>query len=140
MSAEGAPKAFFDTNVLVYRVAQGDPRQARAREVMASGGLVSVQILNEFVNMSRKKLKLEWNALEERLELLRTLCNAVIPLTDATHRQAVAIAKRYGYTIYDSMMVSSALESGCAILYSEDLRDGQRIEGLTIRNPFIASA
>ena len=138
MSAEGSQKSFFDTNILVYRTAHGDRRQARARDVMEPGGLVSVQILNEFVNVSRKKLKLEWEAIEERLELLRDLCGPVMPLTDETHRQALMIAGRYGYTIYDAMAIASALLAGCKTLYSEDMQDGQRIDLVTIRNPFKA--
>jgi predicted nucleic acid-binding protein len=48
----------------------------------------------------------------------------------------VNIARRYGYQICDSVMIAAALEAGCTTFYSEDMRDGQRIAGLTIRNPF----
>ena len=140
MSAEDARRSFFDTNILIYRTAQGDARQVRARELMASGGLISVQMLNEFVNVSRKKLNLDWQVIEQRLQLIRGLCDAVLPLTEETHEAAVDIAIRYRYSIYDALMIASALLASCDTLYSEDMQDGQRIEGLTIRNPVAGSA
>jgi predicted nucleic acid-binding protein len=55
-----------------------------------------------------------------------------------THDQALRIAERYGFQIYDSLIVAAALEAGCTTLYSEDMQDGQSIDTLTIRNPFAA--
>jgi len=57
-------------------------------------------------------------------------------LTQEVHRAAVEISVNLGYHIYDALIIASALEANCAFLYSEDLQDGQVIEGLTIRNPF----
>ena len=126
---------FFDTNVLLYAVRPEDPRAERARLLLADGGLISVQALNEFTNVARRKLGQPWGEINEKLGAVRALCE-VKPVTVATHERALALAERYGYQIYDAMQLASALENGCSILYTEDLQHGQQIEGLTIRNPF----
>ena len=127
--------AFFDTNVLLYAVRPEDPRAERARRLLADGGLISVQALNEFANVARCKLRQPWGEINEKLGAVRALCE-VKPLTVATHERALALAERYGYRIYDALQLASAIENGCSILYTEDLQHGQQIEGLTIRNPF----
>jgi len=128
---------FFDTNVLLYAVGPAGPRAERARLLLADGGIISVQALNEFANVARRKLGRSWAEISEKLGALRTLCE-VKPLTVATHERALALAERYGYQIYDALQLASAFESGCSILYTGDMQDGQQIEGLTIRNPFEA--
>ena len=68
---------------------------------------------------------------------IRAFCPQPLPITAATHEAALGIAERLGYQVYDSLIIASALEAGCATLYSEDMQDGQVVEGrLTIRNPF----
>jgi predicted nucleic acid-binding protein len=126
---------FFDTNVLLYAVRPEDPRAERGRLLLADGGLISVQALNEFTNVARRKLGQPWGEINEKLGAVRALCD-VKPLTVATHERAFALAERYGYQIYDALQLASAIENGCSILYTEDLKHGQQIEGLTIRNPF----
>ena len=126
---------FFDTNVLLYAVRLEDPRAERARLLLGDGGIISVQALNEFTSVARRKLGQPWGEIKEKLGAVRALCE-VKPLTVATHQRALALAERYGYQIYDALQLASALENGCSILYTEDLQHGQQIEGLTIRNPF----
>jgi len=133
-------RAFFDTNVLVYVLAKNDPRSRRAEELLAAGGILSVQILNEFVSVARRKLLMSWGEVSEALGAIRTLCPSPLPLTIETHEAALKIAAKHGYGIYDALVVATALEAGCETLYSEDLRDGQTIDGqVTIRNPFSQS-
>ena len=130
-------KAFFDTNVVIYAVAQNDPRRTRAEQLLANGGIVSVQVLNEFVSVARRKLRMSWKDLAKALDAIRVLCPGIVPITIETHERALRIARRYRYEIYDALIAASALEAHCVILYSEDLRDGQTIDNqLTIRNPF----
>jgi predicted nucleic acid-binding protein len=130
-------KDFLDTNVLIYAVAKNDPRASKAEALLASGGIVSVQSLNEFVSVARRKLGMSWKDVKEFLDLVRILCPNPLPISLDTHRAALAIAEKYGYNIYDALVASSALEAGCKTLYSEDLQDGQIINRqLTIRNPF----
>jgi predicted nucleic acid-binding protein len=130
-------KDFLDTNVLIYAVAKNDPRAAKAEALLASGGIVSIQSLNEFVSVARRKLGMPWKEVKEFLNLICILCPGPVPILLATHKVAVAIAEKYGYGIYDALVTAAALEAGCKTLYSEDLQDGQIINRqLTIRNPF----
>ena len=131
--------AFFDTNVLVYAVVvQDDSRSQQAEDLIAEGGTVSVQVLNELAAVARRKAKMPWEEVRFAIENVKVLCPDPLPITLDTHREALAIAERYGYKIYDALMVASALEARCAILYSEDMQNGQVIDQrLTIRNPFL---
>jgi predicted nucleic acid-binding protein len=134
-------RVFIDTNVLIYAIAQGDPRSTRAEELLASGGVLSVQVLNEFVSVARRKLLMSWNDVTQALDAFRVLCPSPLPITIETHEAALKIAQNHGYHIYDALVVATALEARCATLYSENLHDGQTIDGqLTIRNPFAPSA
>jgi predicted nucleic acid-binding protein len=129
--------AFLDTNVLIYAVAENEPRSARAEELLLSGGVVSVQVLNEFTAVARRKLQMPWAEVGEAVEAFLVLCPSPVSITLEIHKAARAIAEKLGCNIYDALVVAAALEAGCEILYSEDFQDGQRIEGkLTVRNPF----
>ena len=131
-------KDFFDTNVLIYVVGKNDSRASKAEELLAGGGMVSIQSLNEFVSVARRKLGMSWKEVKELLDIICVLCPDPVPVSLDVHRGAVAIAEKYGYGIYDSLVASAALEAGCKTLYSEDLQDGQIINRqLTIRNPFL---
>ena len=132
-------KAFLDTSALVYILNEGEDKSKIAAELLAVGGVLSVQVLNEFANVSRRKLGLTWRQTEEALANIRDLCAPVAPISTETHSGALRIARRYGFHIYDSLIVASALETKCAILYSEDLQHGQKIDSLTVQNPFLSS-
>jgi predicted nucleic acid-binding protein len=129
-------KPFFDTNILIYSFGEGDPRNEVSRILLATGGVIGVQTLNEFVSVARSKLKFSWQEVSEALRAVRDLCPTIIPLTLDTHEAALPIAERYGYHIFDSLVIAAALEARCRTLYSEDMQDGQKIGDLTIRNPF----
>lgn len=134
-------KAFFDTNVLIYAVARSEPHSTQAEELLASGGVLSVQVLNEFASVARRKISMSWSEVTEALNAFRVLCPSPLPITIEMHETALRIAEEHGYNIYDALVVSAALEAGCTTLYSEDLHDGQTIDGqLTIRNPFVGSS
>jgi len=131
-------KPFLDTNVVLYAFRQGDARSQRAEILLAAGGTLSVQVLNEFVNVARRKLYQSWEEVRRALGILRVFCPDPAPITIETHDRAVQIADRHGYSIFDSLIVAAALERQCETLYSEDLQAGQVIEGrLRIKNPFI---
>jgi predicted nucleic acid-binding protein len=130
-------KTFLDTNVLVYAVAKDDPRSARAEELLDAGGILSVQILNEFVSVARRKILMPWSDVTEALDAFQVLCPSPLPITIETHQAALKVARKHGYNIYDALVVAAALKGGCETLYSEDFQDGQTIDGrLTIRDPF----
>lgn len=130
-------KAFFDTNVLIYAIGQNGPRGPRAEALLANGGLVGVQMLNEFVSVARRKLRMSWKDVTDALDAIRILCPSPVPITISTHKTALRIAEDHGYGIYDALVVAAALQAGCTTLYSEDLQDGRVFDRkLTIRNPF----
>ncbi|AMS31299.1 pilus assembly protein [Betaproteobacteria bacterium UKL13-2] len=129
-------RPFFDTNVLLYLLS-GDSRKADIAEtLLGSGGTISVQVLNEFAAVVIRKLGMTTMDTREVLTAVRAACS-VVPMTEETHERGLAIAERYALSIYDSMIVASALLSDCTLLISEDMQDQQVIEKkLTIRNPF----
>ena len=131
-------REFFDTNVLLYAFGHDDPRSRVAETLLAAGGTLSIQVLNEFVAVARRKLDKSWEEVRRALEIIRVFCPEPVPLTVKTHERAVDIAERYGYSIFDSQIIATALHAGATTLYSEDMRDGQTIEKVTIRNPFRA--
>jgi len=134
-----AAEVFFDSNVLLYLLS-GDPTKAdRAEAMLAAGGTISVQVLNEFASVASRKLGMSMPEIREFLGVVRAVCT-VEPISEATHDRGLAVSERYGFSIYDSMIVASALLAGCATLFSEDLQDGQVIDDqLTVRNPFSVS-
>lgn len=132
MSAE---RAFLDTNVLLYLLSGDTEKADRAEALVLAGGAISVQVLNEFANVARRKLQAPWDVAHEILELLKDTL-AVEPLTVETHETALALAERYRFSVYDSLILAAAIQAGCATVWSEDLQDGQVVEELQVRNPF----
>ena len=127
---------FFDTNVVLYLLSADTDKADRAEELLAIGGTISVQVLNEFVAVASRKLHMSWSEIREVLAQVRAVC-AVEPMTIETHERALRIAERYGISTYDSLIVSAALLANCKTLHSEDMQNGQVIERqLTVRNPF----
>jgi predicted nucleic acid-binding protein len=130
------PGNFIDTNVLVY-LASGEPEKAdQAEHVVSRGGTISVQVLNELANVARRKMKLSWEETNEWLSTLRRLLT-VVPLTVESHDVGVRLAQRYQLSIYDAMIVASALEAGCDTLWTEDLHGGAVFDdSLRVVSPF----
>lgn len=127
---------FLDTNILLYLLS-GDSRKAdRAEALIATGGIISVQVLNEFAAVATRKLGMSWPEVDDVLEAVQTVC-AVEPLTLETHERGKALARRYGLSVYDAMIIAAARIAGTDTLYSEDMQHGLRIEdALVVRNPF----
>ena len=139
MSAPGPE--FVDTNVWLYAYDGSEWRQPTALKLLESlagrgNGCVSVQVMQEFaVNALRaSKLAMSTAEVQEALEVMADWTVHRPAATDVS--QAVAIAARHQLSFWDAMIVLSARQLGCAILWTEDLGDGQVIEGVTIKNPF----
>jgi predicted nucleic acid-binding protein len=128
-------KAFFDTNVLVYAFLDLEKRKP-ALDALAVGGIISVQVLNEFTHVAHKKRKRPWPDIESAISVLRLRFPEIMAITVITHQSALAIARDHNLSFYDALIIASALEAGCDTLYSEDLQDGRRLPGLEIVNPF----
>lgn len=131
-----AADPFLDTNILLYLLS-GDAEKADSAEaLLAAGGVISVQVLNEFASVASRKLAMPMAEIREVLATLRAVFK-VVPLTEETHDLALSLAERYGYSIYDAIILAAALQAGCQTLVTEDMQDGQIIEGqLKIWNPF----
>jgi predicted nucleic acid-binding protein len=130
-----ASDAFLDTNVLLYLLSSDAAKADRAEALAAAGGVISVQVLNEFVCVASRKLRMRMSEIREVLSAIRAVC-IVEPLSIQTHDLGFDLAQRFGLTIYDALIIAAALLAKCRIVYSEDLQDGQIIESLTVRNPF----
>jgi predicted nucleic acid-binding protein len=130
-------RVFFDTNVLIYGMGTKDIRARRAEQLLSEGGVVSVQVLNEFADVARRKIRMSWEDVTQALRIIQFFCPDPVPITMDTHEQALIIAERHNIRIYDALIIASALGTNCATLYTEDMQDGQVIDGrLAIRNPF----
>lgn len=127
---------FLDSNVLVYAFTD-DVRAAVAQAMLERGCIISVQGLNEFTNVARRKLHMTWEEVRDALMAIRAVCTDIVPIDVETHIEAIRIAQRYGYAIFDALMIASAVRSQCSILWSEDMQHGFVIdERLRIANPF----
>ena len=130
--------SFFDTSVLLYLLSEDSNKANRVEELLAERGTISVQVLNEFAVVALRKLRMPLKDVQEILGTIRALCD-VEPVTLATHDRGLAINERYGFSLYDSMIVASALIVGGKVLYAEDLQHGQVIDAqLRVVNPFLS--
>lgn len=132
------PGSFFDTNVLIY-VASGDRKKAdRAEDLLRQGGAIGVQVLNEAANVARRKMGMSWSETHGFLSALSGLLT-VHPMTGEVHDDGLALAERYGLSVFEAMIASAALHAGCDTLWSEDMHHGLPIDGrLRIVDPFRA--
>ncbi len=137
---------FLDTNVLIYAVDEADLVKqqiavALVREAILSGrGIISIQVVQEFLNVARRKFRQPMTIEQCRghiRNVLEPLC-AYFP-SISTMDRALLVIDETGYSLYDALIVTAAIESGCRTLYSEDLQHGHKVQGLTILNPFIGT-
>lgn len=130
-------RAFLDTNVIVYQYTN-DQRGVISETLFENYHVcISVQVLNEFTNVARNKLKFDWRKIDDAIEAITEASNAILPLTIAEHEKGRELAAKYQLSIYDACIIASALEAGCDTLFSEDMHSGMVIENrLEIINPF----
>ena len=131
-------ESFFDTNVLLYLLSKDSAKADRAEALLAAGGVINVQVLNEFVSVASRKLAMPIPEIREILSTIRTVC-IVNPLDIETHELGLDLVERYGFSIYGGLLVAAALHARCTVLYTEDLQQGQVINQMVIRNPFAES-
>jgi predicted nucleic acid-binding protein len=128
-------KPFIDSNVVLYLFSSDTLKADRTESLLQSGGLISVQVLNEVASVCLRKLKMTWEDIDTVLETLKTTCE-VLPVTLATHEKAVALAKWFQISFYDANIAATAILGGADTLFSEDLQNGMSMESLTVVNPF----
>jgi predicted nucleic acid-binding protein len=129
---------FLDTNVLVYSYSNSEiDKQKIARKLIAeSSSYVSTQVLQELCNIVTRKFRFSYSQAIAANECSRN--NNLHTNTESTIVEACRLADRYGFSFFDSLIISAALESNCTTLYSKDLQDGQTISGTLVINPFSA--
>ena len=122
--------------MLIY-LASADPVKADVAEnLIGQGGTISVQVLNEVANVTRRKMRMSWAETHTFLSSLRGLLT-VDPISVDVHGTGLALAERYGLSVCDAMIAASALHAGCDTLFSEDMHDGLMLNGsIRLVNPF----
>ncbi len=139
-----AERSFIDTNVLVYAEASDAPVKQRAaldllKQLYEQGsGVLSTQVLQEYCNVALNKLHLPAQQLRTRLDLYEQF--EIVQVTPAIIRAGLDLHQTRSIAFYDALIVASAQTAGCNVLYSEDLKTGERVGPVRIVNPFVASA
>ena len=128
-------KPLIDSNVVLYLFSSDTVKADRAESLLQSGGLISVQVLNEVASVCLRKLKMTWEDVDAVLETLKSTCE-VLPVTLASHEKAVGLAERFQISLYDANIVATAILCGADTLFSEDLQNGMSMESVTVVNPF----
>lgn len=133
-------RSFFDTNILLYADDRSAPaKQRRALELLtehrlARTGVVSLQVLQEYFVAATRKLQVEAAAARRKVELLAEFDVAALDVADVL--AAIDLHRLHGLSFWDALIVRSAKQTGCRILYSEDMQDLREIDGVRIVNPF----
>ena len=140
MSAE----CFIDTNLFIYQLeALDEGKSATADRIISRGvethdACISFQVVQECLNTALRKAEIPLSKDQMRTYLDKVLEPLFrVPASVSLYNRALDVEARYRYSFYDSLIIAAALDAGCTRLYSEDMQDGQRIEGLTIENPFV---
>jgi len=128
---------FFDTNIVLHAFTPSGDKTLTAERILFDGGVISVQVLNELTSVSRSKFKMSWREVGMVIQGTTIMCPNPRALTFETFLEARRISEQYGFSIWDGTIIASALDAGCATLYTEDLQHGQVVEGLRIENPFL---
>ena len=133
-------KIFLDSNIVIYAYCNNSlDKQQKAKELFVEKNIaISTQVLQETANTLHRKVKADFHTIRSLLEECVSNVSTLHVNTCETVFQACDIAERYQYSFYDSLIIASALEAECQILYSEDMQHNQFIEGrLKIINPFL---
>jgi len=131
---------FLDTNVIIYLYSEdeAEKRNSIYRYVNNHCCITSTQALNEASNVWIKKYKWNNDTIMEYLDGIESVCDEIVLIRRKTIDQALKVKNSYGYSYYDCLMISSALESNCKTILTEDMSDGHLIyDKLTITNPFV---
>jgi predicted nucleic acid-binding protein len=129
-------RCFLDTNILLYLLSKDVEKKNIAKKLLKENHAISIQVLNEFSNVSLRRFKLSVSETKEIIDKISQSCK-VYPYNKETILTALDLKERYRYQFYDSLILATALENGCDIVYSEDMQHNHILENrLTIINPF----
>jgi predicted nucleic acid-binding protein len=137
-------KYFLDTNIFVYSLDPVDPRKARiAEELVTRGvgsrmGVISYQVVQEFMNVSLRQFRAAMTVTELELYFFKVLLPMMtIPSSSGLFLEGLRLQAAGQFAWYDSLIIAAALQGGCKVLYSEDMQHGRRFGDLVIQNPFL---
>jgi predicted nucleic acid-binding protein len=136
-------RSFIDTNVLVYADSADAPdKQARATALVAEhlrdgSGVISTQVLHEFVNAALRKLALPPDLVRQRVRLYARF--ETVLASPAAALDALDLHVLHQVSFWDALILQAARASGCVQLLTEDLQHGAVLAGVSIVNPFVAA-
>lgn len=139
-------KYFIDTNIFIYSFDKSNSRKHEvSKDIIAdalehSSGIISYQVIQEFLSVATRKFKnpLSYSDCQRYLNIvLEPICEVFSSIE--LYHQAMDVMERWQYSFYDSLIISAALKAQCKILFSEDFQNNQKIQNLTIQNPFIST-
>ncbi|RKY68377.1 MAG: hypothetical protein DRQ24_11790 [Candidatus Latescibacterota bacterium] len=129
-------KVLLDSNIILYGFGREKTKKEIVKNLIRERPLLTTQVINEVLNVLIKKFNFSIDEVKEVLNFLRTKTEIIL-VNLYTIDIALTVKERYNFSYWDSLIIASALENGCRILYTEDMQHGQVIEKtLTIKNPF----
>ena len=133
-----ADRFFTDSNVLLYLLSDVENKKEIAKQLLRTNPVISTQVITENINVAFKKFKsLTPQQILQHKNFICLLSELVL-INEKTIDLALEIKSEYQYQWFDSLIIASALQANCTILYSEDMQHNQQIENrLIIINPFI---
>jgi len=135
MRPRSAERRFFDTNIVLYLLSAETAKAEKAEELLSEGGTISVQVLNEAASVMRRKLSMDWDDIVEVLDGVKHAF-AVCPLSHAMHERGTTFARETEFSVYDSLMLAAAAETGAGVFYTGDMQPGRTAHGVRLVNPF----
>lgn len=132
-------KVFIDTNILIYAYSNNDILKKNLLVSLLNEDIefiISTQVVNEFINVMHKKLKINYIDLSNGLVEIYSFFDIKVVNIETIHL-ALDVAHKYKYSYFDSLMIASALQNQCCKIFSEDMHDKQIIQSLEIVNPFL---
>jgi predicted nucleic acid-binding protein len=133
-------RSFFDTNVLIYADDKSAPAKQRhaldliAEHRRARTGVVSLQVLQEYFVTVTRKLHVDASIARRKVELLAEFDVAAPDVVDIL--AAIDLHRLHGFSFWDALVLRSAKQAGCSVLFSEDLQDRRELDGVLVVNPF----
>ena len=134
-------KVFLDTNVLIYFYSENEKtkRTTACKALNDNDCVTSTQTLSEASNVWFNKFKWDSNKIKDHIDNIESVCDDIAVVKKSTIDKALNLKNKYNYSYYDSLILATALESGCSEIFTEDLHDGQIIEDtLQVLNIFKA--
>lgn len=134
---------FLDTNILVYSFDDTAPAKQRTAialielALQTQRGVISTQVVQEFFNVALRRFSPPLSAAEARdylYSILLPLCRHFPSLT--YYEQALVVRHESGFSYYDALVLTAAVDLGCTALFTEDMQAGRVVRGVKLINPF----